>query len=372
MRALTLILASTAAFAAAFGGIASAQIIVSRPGEQVVHRESRYGYCWVDVGDVSYISGTVFLPRDDIRAVFLAAYEAYAKANIGSVRDTFCRDDLGYPGAAEEDINRWITNNRHVSYVRNGWTGGFPTQGAQAGKHRPAAKPVAKASIPKPASTPAPLPVAKGPTPNQLKYQREMAEFQQRLAEIDRVKAATQAKFAADKAAAQQVIAQHRQDMDLNRQQVAAAERAKRQYEAELAAHQAQVAQMRSKQERDRLVDWPEAVTVCELNGQDPQSKLGNWRCEGPLQFTYAKLGNGGQIGAKAMVSLSEACGGKIESVRDLAMVGGYRVFGCSFGLHPMSEQQRAKDKAIKFGLAYVPGRTTYRCPKSVSFCRTH
>lgn len=214
-------------------------------------------------------------------------------------------------------------------------------------------------------------PVAKGPTPNQLKYQRELAEYQQRLADIERVKAAAQAKLASDKASAQLVIEQHRQETDINRQQVVAAERAKRQYEQELAAQQAQATQMRTKQDREALADWREAVAVCELNAQDPQSKFGNWRCEGPLQFTYAKLGNGGQSDLKAMASVSDACGGKVESVRDLAMVGGYRVFGCSFGLHPKSEQRLAADKAVKFGLAYIPGRIIYRCPTYVSYCRT-
>lgn len=368
MRKAKFLMCSTVAVAAALGGAtASAQIVVLREGERAIHREQRYGYCWVDVDGVNYVSGTVFLPRDDFRDVFLKQYEAYAKSNIGSVRDTFCRDDYGYPAAADEDINRWITNNPGSRYVRNGWTGGFPTQGSQASARRPAAKPVAKATD----SRPVPLPVAKGPTPNQLKYQRELAEYQQRLADIEQVKAAAQAKLASDKASAQQVIEQHRQEMDVNRQQVVAAERAKRQYERELAAQQAQATQMRTKQDREALADWREAVTVCELNAQDPQSKFGNWRCEGPLQFTYAKLGNGGQSDLKAMASVSDACGGKVESVRDLAMVGGYRVFGCSFGLHPKSEQRLAADKAVKFGLAYIPGRIIYRCPTYVSYCRT-
>jgi len=213
--------------------------------------------------------------------------------------------------------------------------------------------------------------VAKGPTPNQLKYQRELAEYKQRLAQIEQVKATAQAKLASDKANAQLVIGRHRQEMDVNRQQVAAADRTKRQYEQELAAHQAQVKEMRTKQDRQALADWPEAVAVCELNAQNPQSKFGNWRCEGPLQFTYAKLGNGGQSDVKAMASVSDACGGKVESVRDLAMVGGYRVFGCSFGLHPNPAQRLANDKAAKFGLTYIPGRVTYRCPTHVSYCRT-
>jgi len=214
------------------------------------------------------------------------------------------------------------------------------------------------------------MPAPKGPTPNQLKYQRELAAYQQRLADIEQVKSAAQAKLASDRASALQVIDRHRQEMDANRQQVAAAERAKRQYEQDLAAHEAQARQMRTKQAREALADWPEAVTVCELNAQNPQAKFGNWKCEGPLQFDYAKLGNPGQMDPKALFNVSNACGGKVESVRDLGTVGGYRVFGCSYGMHPNKAQRLSNDTAEKFGLSYIPGRITYRCPAWQSSCR--
>lgn len=365
MPSINVNFASALAVAAlAYSSSGTAQIVVSRAGEREVHREQRYGYCWVDVAGASHVSGVVFLPRDDIRAVFLKQYEAYATANIGSVRDTFCRDDYGYAGAAEDDIQRWITNNPSIRYVRNGWTGGFPTQGPATGSRRGSAPPVATSSVPRAVAPP----VTKGPTPNQLKYQRELAEHQRRLAEIEQIKLAAQSKLASDKAAAQQVIERHRQEVEVNRRQ---ADRAKRQYEQELAAHQALVKQMRSKTDREALADWPEAVTVCELNAQSPQAKFGNWRCEGPLQFDYAKLGNGGSVDPKALFNVSNACGGKVESVRDLGLVGGYRVFGCSFGMHPKGAQRLSNDTAAKFGLGYVPGRITYRCPTYVSYCRT-
>ena len=213
--------------------------------------------------------------------------------------------------------------------------------------------------------------ISEGPTPNQLKYQRELAEYNNRLAEIEQGKLAAAAKLANDKAAAQRLLEQHRQEMELNRQQVADADRAKRQYERDLAAQQATVERLRTKQDRESLVDWPEAVSVCELNSQNPQSKFGNWKCDGPLQFDYAKLGNGGQIDPKALFNVSNTCGGKVESVRDLGMVSGYHVFGCSFGMHPDPAQRMSPDKAAKFGLAYIPGRNNYRCPKYVSLCRS-
>ena len=221
---------------------------------------------------------------------------------------------------------------------------------------------------------PRPTPVAqvKGPTPNQLKYQRQLAEYQQRLADIERVKSDAAAKLANGKAAAQQALEQHEQEMAKNRQQVAQADQARRQYEIDLAAQQAMVERNRTKQDLEALVDWPEAVTVCELNSQNPQSKFGNWKCTGPLQFDYAKLGVGGsRADPKALFNVSNACGGQVASIRDLGMVNGYHVFGCSFGIHPDPAQRISPDKAAQFGLGYIAGRNTYRCPKYVSYCRT-
>ena len=240
----------------------------------------------------------------------------------------------------------------------------------QASMSTPATRPAKRTPIQPKEQLPAAIDSPRPLTPNQLKYQRELAAHQERLAEIERIKTETAAKLARDKAAAQEVIDRHRQEMDVNRQQVAAADRAKRQYEQDLAAHEALSKQMRTKQDRDALVDWLEAVTVCELNAQNPQAKFGNWRCEGPLQMDYAKLGSGGQVDPKALFNVSNACGGKVESVRDLGIVSGYRVFGCSYGMHPNLAQRLSNDAAAKFGLAYIPGRITYRCPKWQSGCR--
>jgi len=221
---------------------------------------------------------------------------------------------------------------------------------------------------PKPTQT---NPVSTGPTPNQLKYQRELEAYKARLEEIDKIKSDTAARHASNQAAAKQVLGVHDQDLARHKQEVAAAEAAKRRYEQELADHQRLVEQMRTKEDKARLVEWREAVVVCTLNSNDGQSKFGNWRCDGPLQFTYAKLGTGGASSQQTLTALSQACGGRRESVRDLGTVASARLFGCSFGLHPNATSGFHQDAAAKHGIAYVPGRAIYRCPASQSYCRT-
>ncbi len=265
--------------------------------------------------------------------------------------------------------------NRHIAYYgslislkspldERGWwrrpkTGGSVKTVAKPAPAKPtAAAPRTVAAVPTPAPTP------KGPTPNQLKYQRELGEHQARLAEIERIKADTAAKHAAGQAAAAAELARHDREK-------AAADAARRKYEADLAAHQRLIDQRQTKQDRERKVDWREAVVVCNLNPSDGQSRFGNWRCDGPLQMTYAKLGGTGGLTRPVLVNLSQACGGKPELVRDLGMVGGSRIFGCSFGLHPKSTGPFPLDAARKHGIGYVPGRATYRCPDYHSGCRT-
>ncbi len=233
--------------------------------------------------------------------------------------------------------------------------------GSSTKNQAPAAKAKAKApTIVESVSSPAP--VAKGPTPNQLKYERELAEYKSRLAEIEKIKVGIAAKHSADTAAAKAELARHQREL-------AVADAARRRYEADLAAHQALVRAMETKQDREAKVDWREGVSVCVLNPADGQTKFGNWRCDGPLQMNYAKLGNPGQaVSAGAIAAISMTCGGSRESVRDLGMVGDARLFGCSYGLHPNS---KALDPVTKHGIGYVPGRAVYRCPLYVSGCRT-
>jgi hypothetical protein len=347
-----------------------AQIIVSQPGEIIRHPEKRYGWCWVVVNHTdTYFSGIVFLPRDDFRERFLPAYQAHAEANIGHVRDTLCQDDFGSAYSAEEDFNRWITNNADTKWTKTGWTGGFPTSGPtetnSAGAVKKAPAPparAARAAPPPPAAAPVqPAPDAEVQRTSQLnagiqKHNDDVA------AENRRRKEGYEATLAAKAAEVKQYEAE-----------LARANAAKAQYERDLAAHQATVRNQTTKKDREAMVDWREAVTVCELNQTNAQSKFGNWRCVGPLQYTYAKLGAGGAgLTPGALANVSDACGGKPESVRDLGMVGEYHVFGCSFGLHPAAGQGSSSfDAAAKFGLGFIEGRKTFRCPAWKSYCRT-
>lgn len=257
----------------------------------------------------------------------------------------------------------------HRGWWRRPKTGGMSVV-PPAPKARPKPAPPTTVAA-KPVTTPLPAPTPKGPTPNQLKYQRELAEHQARLAEIERIKAETAAKHAANRGAADAELARHAREKAEHDRVKAAADAAKRQYQADLAAHQRLVDQRQTKQDRERKVDWREAVVVCNLNASDGQSKFGNWRCDGPLQMTYAKLGGTGGLTRPVLVNLSDACGGKPESVRDLGMVGASRIFGCSFGLHPQATSGFHLDAARKHGISFVPGRAIYRCPAYVSYCRT-
>jgi len=153
--------------------------------------------------------------------------------------------------------------------------------------------------------------------------------------------------------------------------ELASAKAAREKYEREVAAREELIRRMRTKQDREQLVDWKEAVTVCSFDANDGQAKLGNWRCEGPLQMTYAKMEASGPVIDRSLANVALACGGKPESIRDLGLVNGNRVFGCSFGMHPNPRGRLAVDTAERAGIGYVPGRITYRCPRHQSSCRT-
>ena len=46
-------------------------------------------------------------------------------------------------------------------------------------------------------------------------------------------------------------------------------------------------------------------------------------------------------------------------------------ITGGGSGIGAAAARMLAADKAVKFGLAYIPGRIIYRCPTYVSYCRT-
>ena len=272
----------------------------------------------------------------------------------------------------DPSILEYVNNNQPIDQLRGGpaWlvslgyrlvtVDGFGSPDRRASSK--AASPTI-ASPPRKVAGVAPSPPpAKGPTPNQLKYQRERAAYEARLAEIEKIKVDTAAKHGADTAAAAAELARHQREL-------AVADAARRRYEADLAAHQQLIRDRETKQDREAKVEWREAVSVCVLNPTDGQSKFGNWRCDGPLQMNYAKLGNPGQSpSVEAIAALSMTCGGSREAVRDLGMVGDAHLFGCGYGIHP---QSKALDPVVKHGIGYVPGRAIYRCPLYQSGCRT-
>lgn len=184
---------------------------------------------------------------------------------------------------------------------------------------------------------------------------QSQAQAAQAQAEADRTRRvelqrAEQQRVAAQAAADQRAAAQKQADEAARRQQAADAERRR---QAEVRAQE----QARRLAELNALVDWKESVTLCEKTG--PQAKFGNWRCTGSLQMNYVNFEDPYWVSA-----LDKTCGGP-RNKRDLGMVGGYRAFGCGFGLHPSSTD----DIPARFGVGYVPGRITFRCPRSASGC---
>ncbi len=348
--------------------VASAQIVVSRPGEEVSRPVTIEAVvCQLNLGDGrSAISELIWVPNDPATLAKIGQeFEAYGKSISRFTNNSACHQYPSYswyPKPAGTTVDKMLYT---------GWSGSYPTRypGDRRVSSTPAKPRTAKAPS---APTPAPAPAIKGPTPNQLKYQRELDAYNQRLAEIERIKADTAARHGASKQAAKQQLDSHDQDMARHRQEAAAVAERQRLYRQEVEDHQRLVERMQTKSDRERKVEWREAVVVCDLKSSDGQSQFGNWRCEGPLQMTYAKLGGAGTgLNKQSLVALSQACGGREESVRDLGMVAGSRLFGCSFGLHPQSQDARRNDQAIRHGIAYVPGRATYRCPAYVSYCRT-
>lgn len=244
------------------------------------------------------------------------------------------------------------------------WTGGFEASYADASGPR------AQSSAP-------PGPGVKSSVPDhELKYQRELAEYRRQLSqreakikENEDRKRAQATQLQASRKRAEEALQAHKR-------QVAQANAAQRDYQQKLAEHQRAVKAQKPGSSNERRaphpVEWKEAVSVCSLVRDNPQSKFGNWRCTGPLQFTYVKLGlDGSLFDSKARAQIALTCGGSAASVRDLGRTGGFRVFGCSFGLNPAGSNGLHVDSAKRFGLDYVPGRQTYRCPATATSCRT-
>ena len=149
-------------------------------------------------------------------------------------------------------------------------------------------------------------------------------------------------------------VEEQRQAADAERQRrEAQAAEAERQRQADARARE----QARLLAERNAPVDWPESVTLCAKD--DDQARFGNYRCVGSLQMNYVNFEKPNWPSA-----LNMTCGGPFNK-RDLGMVNGYRAFGCGFGLR----QSSPDDVPRRYGISYVPGRITFRCPRSASSC---
>lgn len=105
---------------------------------------------------------------------------------------------------------------------------------------------------------------------------------------------------------------------------------------------------------------WWESVTLCELDANNGQSKFGNWTCRGSLQMNYVNFEK-----PNWQHALMLTCGTD-RPLRDLGTAGGYRAFGCGHPLSPTSTDDIPK----RYGVSYVPGRISYRCPTGRQSCR--
>lgn len=142
------------------------------------------------------------------------------------------------------------------------------------------------------------------------------------------------------------------------RERRAAEERAARERRAAEAREARERARAEAEAERNRLIDFPEVIVLCSLVGRE--AERGNWRCQGGLQTTYAKLDT-----AEAALPLGQACGTR-SPPRELGSTGGYRAFGCGFGM-VRGGVGAYSDPATRLGVGYVPNRAVFRCPASRS-----
>lgn len=172
---------------------------------------------------------------------------------------------------------------------------------------------------------------------------------------------AENARNAAERAEAERVEAENRQLREAEARRVAEqqrrdaerqAEQRRREEERRVAAEQSAAAEA----ERNRPIDFPEVIVMCALEGG--QARFGNYTCYGGLQTMTAKLDTPGAAGP-----LRQACGSD-DAPRELGIAGGYRTFGCGFGL-PNGGIGAYSDPARRLGVNYIPGRIIFRCPRS-------
>jgi len=166
---------------------------------------------------------------------------------------------------------------------------------------------------------------------------------------------------ATDRAEGEQQDRARRAEEEAERRQQSARERdADAQRQADARRQEQERQRAAAEAERSRVIEFKEAVVLCELTG--PQAQFGNWRCEGPLQMNYVNLGEGNYASAFAQMDCS--------SFRELPRAGAYRAFGCGYGLHP-TNPGAGRNVPEMLGVI-VGGRNTYRCPRNIGgVCRS-
>ena len=210
----------------------------------------------------------------------------------------------------------------------------------------------------------------------QRKRQEEVDENARRVAAANARQQAIADQYATQRAATdaargeqlalaeRQRVARAKADADAK----AEAERQRRDTEAKAQAEtrrQAEAQKLAERQRREeearRPVAYKEGVVVCQQQGSRDY-----WRCDGPLQITYAAFGQ-----SNWRTNIGQACGG--STINDLGMVSGYRAFGCGFGIHPSANMRGYpgnRDVPAALGL-YIPDRGTFYCPTTTSaYCR--
>lgn len=193
--------------------------------------------------------------------------------------------------------------------------------------------------------------------------QAQIADARNAQAQQQAQQRAAQAAAEAERARQAALAAQQQQARQAQQAQIAQANQQRVQQQQQQQQQAAE--QQRRQQEADAkraaetaIVSWKEGVTLCE----PPKNGGSEWACHGPLQTTYGVLEK-----PSGNIAISQACGNRIEETRELGQSGGFRIFGCGFGIHPspnMRDYPGQGDPAERYGV-FVPGRTTYSCPKN-------
>jgi hypothetical protein len=192
------------------------------------------------------------------------------------------------------------------------------------------------------------------------RYALEQQRFAERedyeaQAELDRQRAEDEARARQlreeEDARQREYEAEQRAREEEERRQEAERERLAHEEEERREAEARRLEQERIEAERTRLIDYREAVVICQLTGN--QAQFGNWDCQGPLQQNYVNFERGNVDSAMNLMSC--------RNYRELPRSGAYRVFACGYGLHP-TNPGAFRNVPEMMGI-FVDGRGTFRCP---------